>query len=40
VGRDIGLGVHGIKYHLEKLRAGGSIHHVGPTNAGRWEIFK
>jgi ATP-dependent DNA helicase RecG len=36
----LGLTPDGIKYHLDKLRADGSIRHVGPTKAGRWEVLK
>jgi len=36
----LGITVDGVKYHLDRLRAGGTIRHVGATKAGRWEVLK
>ena len=36
----IGITPDGVKYHLEKLKAAGSIRHVGSTKAGHWEVLK
>mgnify|MGYP001264481660 FL=1 len=34
----LGITLDGIKYHLQKLKAAGKIHHTGPARAGRWQI--
>lgn len=36
----IGISTHGIKYHLDKLKAAGKIKHIGPTKAGQWAVKK
>ncbi|HAE39668.1 MAG TPA: hypothetical protein DCG57_13700 [Candidatus Riflebacteria bacterium] len=28
----------GIRYHLQKLKTAGKIHHTGPARAGQWQI--
>jgi len=34
----LGITLDGIKYHLQKLKAAGKIHHTGPARSGRWQI--
>lgn len=34
-----GITPDGVKYHLDKLRKEGRIHHVGPTKKGKWEVL-
>ncbi|MBT9547606.1 MAG: putative DNA binding domain-containing protein [Candidatus Sericytochromatia bacterium] len=36
----LGITEHGVKYHLNKLKAAGLIRHVGPTKGGDWEVLK
>ena len=36
----LGITVDGVEYHLDRLRAAGTIRHVGATKAGRWEVLK
>ena len=36
----IGITRAGVKYHITKLRASGTIRHVGATKSGRWEVLK
>lgn len=36
----IGLTQDGVKYHIRKLRASGTIRHVGATKAGSWKVLK
>ncbi|TXT40585.1 MAG: ATP-dependent DNA helicase RecG [Comamonadaceae bacterium] len=36
----LGLSPDGIKYHLQKMKLNGVIHHVGSTKAGHWEVLK
>ena len=36
----LGITADGVKYHLNRLRAAGTIRHVGATKAGRWEVLK
>lgn len=36
----IGITQDGVKYHIRKLRASGTIRHVGATKAGSWEVLK
>ena len=36
----IGITQDGVKYHIRKLRASGTIRHVGATEAGSWEVLK
>jgi len=36
----LGLSPDGIKYHLQKMKLNGLIHHIGSTKAGRWEVLK
>ncbi len=36
----IGITRAGVKYHITKLRASGTIRHVGATKSGRWKVLK
>lgn len=36
----IGITQDGVKYHIRKLRASGTVRHVGATKAGSWEVLK
>ena len=36
----IGITQDGVKYHISKLRASGTIRRVGATKAGSWEVLK
>ena len=36
----LGITADGVKYHLNRLRAAGTIRHVGATKTGRWEVLK
>lgn len=33
------MSVHSAQHHINKLKEIGVIRHVGPTKAGRWEVF-
>ena len=28
----------GVKYHLDRLKAGGTIRRIGPARGGHWEV--
>ena len=36
----LGISENGIKYHLNKLKSGGVLRHVGSTKSGHWEVLK
>lgn len=36
----VGVTPDGVKYHLDKLRKAGRIHHVGPAKKGHWEVLE
>ena len=36
----VGLTVHGVRYHIRKLKSAGAIRRVGSSRAGRWEVLK
>jgi ATP-dependent DNA helicase RecG len=36
----LGLSPDGIKYHLQKMKLSGVIHHVVSTKAGHWQVLK
>ena len=36
--KEIGISSDGIKWHLQKLKEGNAIRHVGPKYGGHWEV--
>lgn len=35
----LGIGVDGVKYHLNQLRRSGKLRRVGPTKGGHWQVI-
>lgn len=38
LGKELGITIDGVKYHIKKLRKEGKIEWKGPTKRGHWEI--